>query len=576
MSAIPAAAVVVMSLLALLHAAPSAAAPCEDLAALKLPDTTIEAQRVEAGDYAPPASLRLSGVAALPVSPASAGVPAGPAALRDLPAFCRVHGVISPVPGSRTGFELWLPQQGWNGRLLMLGNGGYSSTISFSMASQLKAGYATLGTDTGHTGDDPDFANGRPEAIVDWAHRAVHESVVKAKAVVTAFFGQPPRYAYFAGCSTGGHQGFMEAQRHPEDFIGILAGAPGHNRTHIKAGFLWLYMRNHAARDDTVQIIPTSKLPIITRAVLDRCRTNNGSVSGGLPTDDFLDDPRDCDFDPASIQCRSGDGPDCLSAPQVAALSSMYDGARNPRTGERIYFGWTKGSESSGRALPNLLGWNLYWADPNDPMRPARVSFWRYWAFGDPNWNWWTFDFDRDLKVADEKLAPVINAMNPDLERFSERGGKIIHYHGLADPVVPAMDSISYHERVVAQRQEEMERSGGPADQEEARRATASFYRLFLVPGMGHCRGGAGPDAFDALAALEHWVEDGIAPDRIVATKFVGEGAGRSVRFTRPLCPFPRQAQYKENADPNNADSFDCAAQERHRELPTLGPDYLR
>jgi feruloyl esterase len=210
-----------------LNAAEAASSSCENLAALKLPDTTIEAtQNVAAGEYIPRGPIKLSGVATLPLSPAAAGVPPGPATLRNLPAFCRVHGIIAPVPGSRIGFELWLPRLGWNDKLLMLGNGGYSSTISFSMAAELMAGYATLGTDTGHTGDDPDFAVGHPEAIVDWASRAVHESVVKAKAIVAAFYGRPARYAYFAGCSTGGHQAFTEAQRYPEDFIGILAGAP--------------------------------------------------------------------------------------------------------------------------------------------------------------------------------------------------------------------------------------------------------------------------------------------------------------------------------------------------------------
>jgi feruloyl esterase len=312
---------------------------------------------------------------------------------------------------------------------------------------------------------------------------------------------------------------------------------------------------------------------MITRAVLNACRAYNGSRDGGLPTDDFLNDPEDCDFEPASIQCQAGDGPDCLTTPQVTALRSMYDGADNPRTGQRIYFGWPRGSENSGRMLPNLPGWSLYWANPKDPMQPARVSFWRYWVFGDPNWSWWSFDFDRDMAAADEKLAPVINAMSPDLQRFRERGGKMIHNHGLADPVVPYMDSISYHERVVAQR---VRQSGGSVDLEQATRDIAEFYRLFLVPGMEHCRGGAGPDAFDALGALERWVEDGIAPDRIVATKFVGEGADRRAALTRPLCPFPGRARYRGSGDPNDATTFDCIADGGHPQWPALGSDYIR
>jgi len=234
--------------LAFLPNAARAAGSCEELAALTLPDNVIDAaQPVTAGGYTPP----------------------GSPALPDLPAFCRVHGTVTPVPGSRIGFDLWMPREGWSGKLLMLGNDGYSSAFAYAdMATRLRAGYAVLGTDTGHTGDDPDFAAGRPEAIVDWGHRAVHESAVKAKVVVAAFYGVPASRAYFLGCSTGGQQAFMEAQRHPEDFDGILAGDPGHNRTHLNAGFLWQYLRNHAPRDDRAQVVPASKLPAITRAVL--------------------------------------------------------------------------------------------------------------------------------------------------------------------------------------------------------------------------------------------------------------------------------------------------------------------
>jgi feruloyl esterase len=308
-------------------------------------------------------------------------------------------------------------------------------------------------------------------------------------------------------------------------------------------------------------------------AVLNACRGNNGTRSGGLPTDAFLNDPLDCRFDPASLQCRAGDGADCLTAPQVAALRSMHDGARNPRTGERIYFGFPPGSENSGRILPNLPGWSLYWADPKDAARPARASFWRVWAFGDPHWNWWDFDFDHGMAAVDERLAPVINAMDPNLGRFHQRGGRMIHFHGLADPVVPPMDSISYHERVVARLAEQPGQAGDAA---QARRDAAGFYRLFLVPGMEHCRGGAGPDSFDGLGALVRWVEEGVAPDRIVATRFEGEGAARRPAFSRPLCPYPQQARYRGQGDPSDAGSFTCSGDGPPQDLPALGAEYLR
>jgi feruloyl esterase len=391
----------------LLGAAPARAQDCAALGQLALPTASIGvAEPVAAGEYRP------AGAAA---------------ALTGLPAFCRVEGVIQPVPGSRIGFQLWLPQSGWNGRLLMVGNGGYSSAMAFpEMATRLRQGWATVATDTGHTGDDPDFAAGRPESIVDWGHRAVHETATRAKSVVERFYGSAARRSYFAGCSTGGHQAFAEAQRYPEDFDGILAGAPGHNRTHLNAAFLWQYLRNHETGNDAAQVIPASKLPMISRAVHAACRANNGTVSGGLPGDAFLNNPLDCQFDPAVLQCRGGDGEDCLTTPQVEALRAMYDGARNPRTGQRIAFGFPRGSENSGRVIPSLPGWSLYWADPRNPNQPARVNFWRIWAFGDPGWNWWSFDFDRDMARVDDRLAPVVNAMDPDLERFRARGGRLL------------------------------------------------------------------------------------------------------------------------------------------------------
>lgn len=228
-----------------------------------------------------------------------------------------------------------------------------------------------MATDTGHMGDDPDFAVGKPEAIVVWGHRAVHEAVVVGKVIAAAYYGKLPRYSYFFGCSTGGQQALMEAQRYPDDFDGIVAGAPGSNRTHLNVGFLWQFLQNHEPRRNDRLIIPPAKLPMIARAAFSACRKQNGAQAGGLATDAYLNDPLTCHFDPETIQCTGDDAATCLTAPQVQALKKMYDGARNPRTGERIYFGWPVGSENAG-ANPNLPGWSLYWADPKDASRPAR------------------------------------------------------------------------------------------------------------------------------------------------------------------------------------------------------------
>jgi feruloyl esterase len=523
------------------------ATPCGRLASLNLKNAVLESvELVDSGSFDAP--------------PAWPGAPRRP--LEHLPPFCRVRGVATPVEGSRIGFELWLPEEGWTGRLQMVGNGGYGSAISYAaLAELLRSGDAALATDTGHSGDDPSFAVGHPEAIVDWGHRAVHVSLVHAKAVVAARYGRAVRRAYFTGCSTGGQQGLMEAQRYPEDFDGIVAGAPGHNRTHLNAGFLWMFLRNHA-RGSAEPILPASKLALVTEAVERACNNANGAEAGGLASDPFLDDPLRCAFDPGVLRCKgASEDETCLSEAQVEVLRRLYDGPRNPRTGERIYFGLLPGSESGAGFVPDHPGWSLYWADPRQPGAPARASFWRDWALEGSSWDWWTFDFDRDVAAADERLAPVINAMNPDLDAFRARGGKLIHYHGLADPVVPATDSIAYHERVVA-------RAGDAED-------VADFYRLFLAPGVAHCGGGPGPNVLEPRAALEAWVERGQAPDRIVATRLAGGGRSGEVAYSRPLCPYPKHARYDGVGDPTKAESFDCVDVKRPM-LSEIGASYLR
>lgn len=539
-----ASAVAASGLLVLMEATgATAAVTCGDIKSLAIGSTHVDvAEASPAGDYR---------------------TPDGAVTIKEMPAFCRVHGTVTPVPGSKIGFELWLPEVGWNGKLQMFGNGGYSSKISYgNLGEQLKRGYAALGTDTGHRGDDPSFATGYPEAIVDWGHRAVHASVVSAKPVVSAFYGRPARKSYFAGCSTGGHQALIEAQRYPDDFDGIIAGDPGHNRTHLNAGFLWQFVANHRKAPDTSSIIPPNKLAAISAAALKACRGRDG----GLANDNFLTAPEACDFQPKDLLCKAGDNPDCLTDEQAQALAKMYGGARNLRTGETIYYGWPKGSENSGRVNPALPGWSLYWADPADASQPARSNFWKVWAFEDPNWDWRQFDFDAGMKTVDDKLAGIINAMNPDLSRFRAAGGKLIQYHGLADPVVPPRDSIDYFE--AAQRSAAGSTSA-PTDQ------TADFYRLFLVPGMEHCRGGEGPNVFDAQGALERWVEHGIAPQRIDATKFVQDRPTEGVALTRPLCPYPQTARYSGSGDANDGANFACAPGYRYPE-PLTAPAYRR
>lgn len=464
---------------ALLVATAPVSERCEALAGLALDQASLTTEVVAAGPWTPPGMAR---------------------SLPETPAFCRVTGTARPVAGSEIGFEVWLPLGDWTGRLWMTGNGGYSSALPyFGMAEAVRAGAVAVGTDTGHSGDDPDFALGRPESIVDWGHRAVHVSVVQARAVVDAFYGRAPDWSYFNGCSTGGHQALMEAQRYPEDFDGILAGAPGNYRTRLNAAFLWQFVQNRDAEGR--QILPASKLPMISRAAIAACRRPDHD-----PKQLWVTAPQACAFDPAVLACAGDDRPDCLTGEQVAALRRMYAGATNPRTGERIANGWPPGSEA---------GWAAYWADPRDPARPAREGFWRVWAFDDPDWTWRDFDFDTDWDRAHARLAPIIDADNPDLSAFRDGGGKLLQWHGGADPVVPVADSIAYAQAV-----------------KQATPGSPAFHRLFIAPGVGHCGGGPGAVPRRIEAALEAWVETGQPPERL-ETRFADGRPGSPLAFER-------------------------------------------
>ena len=466
------------------------------------------------------------------------------------PAFCRIRGEASAAPGSRIVFELWLPEGAtWNGKLVATGNGGYSPALSYGdMAMLLRRGYAVLGGDTGHQSDDPNdlrFVVGHPERLQDWGTRSIHAIVVPAKALARAIGGRPVRRAYFYGCSTGGQQGFASMQRYPDDFDGVIAGAPGSNRVRLNAAFLWQWRANHAP-NDSAPILTPAKLALVTRAVTAACDATDGLRDG------VLDDPRDCTWQPSALRCAGAEKADCLTAHQIDALERMYAGARNPRTGEQIYPGWPKGSEAPMVAPDGtvLAGWHHYWG----AAEPARIGFWRHWVFEDEQWDPRRFDFDRDLATADAKVGRDVDHTSVDLSAFKRRAGKAIVYQGWADPVVSALDVIGYYERLRA-------RDGSQA-------ATDDYFRLFLVPGMAHCARGTGTTSFgnqgaeapicdaqhDLIEALDRWVEQGVAPERIVASRLDG---GRVTR-TRPLCPYPRRAFYSGSGSTDDASAFAC------------------
>jgi len=525
----------IVAAIALVAAPASAQKACESLTTLTIANVTItSATSVAAGAYKPAAR------------------PGVPAPSEPLPAFCRVAGISRPTSDSEIGFEVWLPATGWNGKYLQVGNGGFAGAIPFpSMADPLLQGYATAGTDDGHVGAaDARWAIGHPEKVIDFGYRAVHEVSVESKAIVRAFYGRDLARSYFAGCSDGGREALMEAQRYPDDFIGIVAGAPASHWTHLQVIALWV---ERALADDPASSLPPAKLPVIQNAVVASCDAVDG-VKDGL-----IADPRKCHFDPGVVQCKEGDGPDCLTAPRVAAVRKIYSGPKNPRTGAQIFPGFSPGTE----AVP--ANWRV-WISGGGPGQPALAVFFGNTFFADmvfenPKWDFRTFDFDRDVKTADDKVGAVLNSINPDLGKFKARGGRLIQYHGWGDAAIPPQSSIDYFESV----QSVM----GKTNRQRDLGATGDFYRLFMVPGMSHCAGGIGATSFgnvpgtrhdpehNVVAALDRWVEKGTAPDQIIATGFDGDPA-KGVVMTRPLCPYPEEAVYKGSGDTNSAANFNC------------------
>lgn len=513
-----------LTLLLLLFASSAFATTCESLLTLKLPDTTItSAQTVAAGEFALPG-----------------GSVAPPASVKNLPAFCRVMATLTPAKDSDIKVEVWLPLTGWNGKFRAEGNGGFAGQIIYpSMGAALAQGYATASTDTGHSGSpiDASWAKGHPDKIIDFGWRAIHEMTVKAKAIIQAFYGEPAKKSYFAACSNGGRQGLMEAQRFPEDYDGILAGAPANYWTPVFATFMW---NIQATQGDAY--ITANKIPAIANAVAEACDARDGVKDG------VLNDPRECHFDPKVLLCKEGDSDSCLTAPQVAALKKIYAGPVDAK-GKQLFPGFFPGGEQG----PG--GW-ITWISlgPGKDWQTLFASGFfnnMIGAGGPVDLN--TYDIEKALTIATDWQGGNFNATDPNLKPFMSRGGKLIVYHGWSDAALPPLGSVQYFDTV--------QFTLGP-------HATDSFMRLFMVPGMQHCAGGPGATSFgeivpagdaqhDIQLALEQWVEKGVAPDRIIATKYAGQDRSK-VEFTRPLCAYPQKAIYKEEGDTNDAANFAC------------------
>jgi feruloyl esterase len=512
---------------------------CEKLKNLQLPKVEItSAISVQAGSFASSVPT-VSGTAAV-----------------ALAVHCVVKAVARPTSDSEIGIEIWLPAENWNGKYEQLGNAGWAGVIyEAPLAGAVRRGYVAATTDDGHKARVTDggrsvktaeFAVGHPEKLIDYGYRALIETRATALAAIKAFYGRAAARAYFVGCSDGGREALMLAQRFPEDFDGILAGNPGNDWSHWGAGQVW----NEQALLNA-GAIPVTKRAFIQNAAITACDANDG-VEDGL-----ISDPRLCHFNPAVLTCKGADAPDCLTAPQAAALKKIYDGPKNPQTGEQIYPGYSPGSE-------NAPGYGIL-----VPLPEGVISFgdgyFSLALFEQKNWDFRTLDFDKDIAFSDRKVSPVIDSINPDLRSFRDHGGKLIQYHGWSDALIPPGGSVVYYENVAAFM------SKYPDPRRDSATPVESFYRLFMIPGMAHCYGGAGPTAiaptddadatdpkFDLMLSLEQWVEKGIAPEMVIGSGKAPNDPTKTM--SRPICPYPQVTRYKGKGDTNEAASFECAA----------------
>lgn len=477
-----------------------ASSSCGSLSSLSLPSATITlAQAVEAGPFTPPGN------------PGDAS--------RALPAFCRVAATLKPTSDSDIKIEVWMPSPGWNGKFQAVGNGAFNGSISYpAMMTALSRGYATASTDTGHVGNTGSFAAGHPEKVVDFGWRAVHEMTAASKKIIAAFYDAGPKFSYWSGCSAGGRQAMKEAQRFPADFDGIIAGSPGLDWTGRAAQAVRVAKaleKTEAAR------LSQAQAQLLHGAVIQACDAQDGLKDG------LIADPVRCVFDPAVLQCKGSEEAACLTKPQVETARLIYSPVMNSRTRREI----------AGLAPGSELGWTTTgWTAS---ARATGLDQFRFMVFNDPAWDVQQFNIDSDIARAEDADGNTINALDPNLKPFIDRGGKLIQYHGWSDPQISPFNSTQYYTRV-------MDALGAAAIRDS--------YRLFMAPGMGHCAGGEGPNAFDMVGALEQWVEHAKAPDQIIASHAT---SGRVDR-TRPLCPYPQVAIDKGTGSTDEAANFEC------------------
>lgn len=487
---------------------PAAAADrCAALATLRLPDVHLSEVRRIAADTAAPGPIHA--------------------------AHCRATGVIA----AEIGFSVWLPDD-WNGRFLMTGGGGFVGSIP-GPGTAVDRGFAVTSTDTGHKnqGVDGRWAMRNLERQLNYAYLAVHRTAETAKFIVHEYYSRDPHHAYFVGCSTGGRQGLMEAQRFPDDFDGVVSGAPVFDWTRVLAAAV---KNAQAAFPDPSSlahpIITADSLKLLQTRVLQACDAKDGVADG------VIDDPRACKFDPAGIPSCAGEAPgaDCLTRAQRQAIQRIY--APLTDEGGVVYEGQPVGAEAAGG------GWQPWITGPNERAfaaagQPAlgwgfSTEFFKYFVFADPAWDYSRYDVAKSWRRDTQLWTSFMNADNPDLTAFRARRGKLLLWHGWADPALNPLATIRYYDEVLGR---------DPRAAEDV--------RLFLLPGVVHCTGGPGPDQFDKIDPIVEWVEHGTAPSTIIVTK----GAdGEQPARTRPVCAYPAKAVYKGAGSTEDATNFTC------------------
>lgn len=445
--------------------------------------------------------------------------------------FCRVTAKLRPVPGSQITAELWLPPD-WNGKLLAMGGGGFNgglTSASLMLIAPLKKGYVAMATDAGHEDtNSAKFTHDFPEQYTDYAYRANHVGAQFAKSLAASYYRTPVERAYFYGCSNGGRDALMQARRFPQDYDGIIAGAPAAGWSELMTSFAW----NAQAVKGAPEL--EEKLKLVQDAVVAKCDALDGVK------DQLLESPQACAFDPTELQCKGSDANNCLSANEVTALRKIYEGPRL-RDGQQVYAGMPVGGEG---LEGNWEGWIV--KEDSAQAGFALESF-RWMVYADPKWELSSFDIDRDYPKAVERVAPMMNSDDPDLTEFMARGGKLLLYHGWNDAAIPAGATVEYYNSLRG-------KLGQVADTQ---------VRLFMLPGMAHCAGGVGPTDFDVLGEIDKWVEGGVAPERILATEYdppavFGPAPNAKVVRTRPLCPWPKVARYQGSGSTDDAANFRC------------------